>query len=145
MAKVRVPALLSMVALTFCAAPLISLAPVGRAGATDDPSPSTNAIADAEGALRVPADYRSTNEYLGAWAIAADQGPGSKQLHSVYASTGAVTAFRTNGHFPDGAILVKEVYETSTTPMTTGTVSHAETLAVARGSVAQRVNDHLSW
>ena len=39
MAKVRVPALLSMVALTFCAAPLISLAPVGRAGATDDPSP----------------------------------------------------------------------------------------------------------
>ena len=44
----------------------------GRAGATDDPSSSTNAIADAEGALRVPADYRSTYEYLGAWAIAAD-------------------------------------------------------------------------
>lgn len=128
MAKVRVPALLSMFALTLCAVPLISLAPLGRAGATDEPSPSTNAIADAEGALRVPGDYRSTYEYLGAWAIAADQGPGSKQLHSVYASPGAVTAFRTNGHFPDGAVLVKEVYNTATSPMTTGTVSHAETL-----------------
>jgi hypothetical protein len=81
MEKIRVPALLSMVALTFCALPLISLAPVGRAGATDDPSPVTNAIADAEGALRVPADYRSIYEYLGSWAVAADPGPGSKQLH----------------------------------------------------------------
>ena len=131
-----------MVALTFCTAPLISLAPVGRAGATDDPNPSTNAIADAEGALRVPADYRSTYEYLGAWAIAADQGPGSKQLHSVYASPGAVAAFRTNGHFPDGAVLVKEVYKTATSPMTTGTVSHAETLAGWFVMVKDSKNSH---
>jgi hypothetical protein len=68
-------------------------------------------------------------EYLGSWAIAADQGLGSKRLHSVYASPGAVAAFRTNGDFSDGAVLVKEVYETATSPMTTGTVSHAETLA----------------
>jgi hypothetical protein len=73
MAKIRVPAMLSVVALTLCALPLISLAPVGRAGATDDPSPATNAIADAEGELRVPADYRSMYEYLGSWAIAAPE------------------------------------------------------------------------
>ena len=127
MAKIRIPALLSMVALTFCAMPLISAVPVGRASATDEPGQATNAIADAEGALRVPADYRSMYEYLGSWAVAADPGPGSKQLHSVYASPGAVAAFRTNGHFPDGAVLVKEVYETATSPMTTGTVSRAET------------------
>ena len=127
---------------TFGAAPLISSAPVGRAGATDDPSPSTNAIADSEGALRVPADYRSMYEYLGTWAIAADQGPGSKQLHSVYASPGAVTAFRTNGHFPDGAVLVKEGYETATSPMTTGTVSHAETLAGWFVMVKDSKNSH---
>jgi Cytochrome P460 len=120
MAKIRVPAMLSVVAVTLCALPLISLAPLGRAGATDDPSPAMNTIADAEGELRVPADYRSMYEYLGSWAIAADQGQGSKQLHSVYASPGAVAAFRTNGHFPDGAVLVKEVYETATSPMTTG-------------------------
>jgi hypothetical protein len=129
MAKIRATAMLSLVALTLCALPLISLAPVGRAGAADDPSLAANAIADAEGELRVPADYRSMYEYLGSWAIAVDQGQGSKQLHSVYASPGAVAAFRTNGHFPDGAVLVKEVYETATSPMTTGTVSRAQTLA----------------
>jgi hypothetical protein len=129
MTKIRVPALLSMAALTFCGLPLISLVPVGRAAVTDDPSPATNAVGNAEGELRVPADYRSMYEYLASWAVAADQGPGSKQIHSVYASPGAVAAFRTNGHFPDGAVLVKEVYEAATSPMTTGTVSHAETLA----------------
>ena len=129
MAKIRVLALLSLVPLTFCAAPLISRAPTGRASAAANSSRATDAIADADGALRVPADYRSMYEYLGTWAVAADKGEGSKQLHSVYASPGAVAAFRANGHFPDGAVLVKEVYQTATSPMTTGTVSHAETLA----------------
>jgi len=32
------------------------------------------------------------------------------------------------GHFPDGAVLVKEVFATSTNEMTTGTVSHADKL-----------------
>ena len=129
MAKIRVLALLSVVPLTFCAAPLISRAPIGRASAAANSSRATDAIADADGALRVPADYRSMYEYLGTWAVAADKGEGSKQFHSVYASPGAVAAFRANGHFPDGAVLVKEVYQTATSPMTTGTVSHAETLA----------------
>jgi hypothetical protein len=62
MAKIRVPAMLPVIALTLCALPLISMAPVGRAGAADDPSPATNAIADAEGDLRVAADYRSMYE-----------------------------------------------------------------------------------
>ncbi len=128
MAKFRVSALLILIAVISCAAgALISVSVVGRAGAAADPSPATDAIADADGALRVPKDYRSMYEYLGTWAIAADKGEGSKQLHSVYASPGAVAAFRANGHFPDGAVLVKEVYESTTSPMTTGTVSHAET------------------
>jgi hypothetical protein len=130
MAKFRVSALLLLIALISCAATaLISVGVAGRAGAAADPSPETDAVANVEGALRVPADYRSMYEYLGSWAIAADKGEGSKQLHSVYASPGAVAAFRKDGHFPDGAVLVKEVYETATNPMTTGTVSHAETLA----------------
>jgi hypothetical protein len=29
--------------------------------------------------------------------------------------------------FPDGSVLVKEVFQAATGPMTTGTVSHAET------------------
>ena len=76
MAKIRVLALLSVVALTFCGAPLISRAAIGRASASADFSRATDAIADADGALRVPADYRSMYEYLGTWAVAADKGEG---------------------------------------------------------------------
>ena len=63
MAKFRIPALLFLIAPVFGAAALMSLAPGGRAGAAADPG--TGAIADAEGALRVPADYRSIVSIFG--------------------------------------------------------------------------------
>jgi Cytochrome P460 len=85
-------------------------------------------IADDAGNLHVPDTYRTTYELLGSWAVVADQGQGSKQLHIVYASPGTIAAYRTDGRFPDGAVLVKEVFQTATKQMTTGTVSHAETL-----------------
>lgn len=78
--------------------------------------------------LVVPADYRTTFESLGSWAVAADPGVGSKELHIVYASPGATAAWRRDHRFPDGTVLVKEVYDAVTGPMTTGTVSHATTL-----------------
>jgi Cytochrome P460 len=80
------------------------------------------------GNLRVPDAYRTTYEFLGTWAVAADAGQGSKELHVVYASPGTITAYRKDGRFPDGAILVKEVYRAATKPMTTGRVSHADSL-----------------
>jgi hypothetical protein len=39
---------------------------------------------------------------LGNSVVAADNGPGSKQLHGVYASAGAIAAYREDGRFPDG-------------------------------------------
>src|SRR5690242_19733051 len=82
------------------------------------------AVVDAQGTLHVPSSYRADYEFLGAWAIAAaEKGVGSSELHNVYASPGAIAGYRTSRHFPDGTVLVKEVYETSTAPMTTGTVS----------------------
>ena len=86
------------------------------------------AVADDAGNLHVPDTYRSTYELLGSWAVAADQGQGSKQLHVVYASPGTIAAYGKNGHFADGSVLVKEVFETTTGAMATGTVSHAQTL-----------------
>jgi hypothetical protein len=85
-------------------------------------------VADANGNLHVPEDYRTAYQFLGSWAVAADEGRGSKDIHVVYASPGTVTAYRGDGHFPDGAVLVKEVFKAATAPMTTGTVSHADTL-----------------
>ncbi len=89
----------------------------------------TAAVVDGKGNMHVPADYQTTYQMLGSWAVAADSGPGSKQLHVVYASPGTIAAYRKDGHFPDGTVLVKEVYKTNTKPMTTGTVSSAGTLS----------------
>ena len=85
-------------------------------------------VADAAGNLHVPVDYRTTYQSLGSWAVAAEQGQGLKELHAVYASPGAIDAYRKDGVFPDGTVLVKEVFQTAIGQMTTGTVSHAEAL-----------------
>ena len=90
--------------------------------------PAGTKVVDANGNLRVPENYRTLYQALGSWAIAADVGSGSKQIHDVYASPGTIDAFRETGRFPDGAVLVKEVFATSTNSMTTGTVSHADKL-----------------
>jgi hypothetical protein len=107
----------------------IAIAALGPMQAISISSASqTQAGVDAEGNLRVPPDYRTTYEALGSWAIAADEGRGAKQLHVVLASPGSIEAYRKDGRFPDGTVLVKEVFKTATKEMTTGTVSHADEL-----------------
>jgi hypothetical protein len=107
----------------------VSAAVYGQLG----PSSATNGlrmegVVDANGNLRVPADYRTAYQFLGNWAVAADQGQGSKEVHVVYASPGAIAAYRKDGRFPDGSVLVKEVFAATTSTMTTGNVSHAQNL-----------------
>jgi len=97
----------------------------GHSNASAKSMPS---IVDSKGDLSVPHGYRASYQYLGSWAVVADQGPGAKEIHMVFASPGAVAAYRTRGGFPDGTVLVKEVYAAATGQMTTGTVSHADTL-----------------
>jgi hypothetical protein len=87
--------------------------------------PKVEAVGDALGNLHVPDGYRTTYQWLGGWAVAAEQGPGSKELHVVYASPGTIAAYRKDGRFPDGTVLVKEVFQAVTARMTTGSVSHA--------------------
>jgi hypothetical protein len=90
---------------------------------------TTAAAVDDKGHLRVPTDYQTAYQMLGSWAVAAKDGPGSKEVHVVYASPGTIAAYRKDGHFPDGTVLVKEVFKATTKDMTTGTVSSAGTLA----------------
>jgi len=85
-------------------------------------------VADANGNLHVPDAYRTTYQALGSWAVEAEQGRGLKQLHVVYASPGTIEAYRKDKRFPEGTVLVKEVYQTASGQMTTGTVSHADSL-----------------
>ena len=95
---------------------------VGQAAGPDE------RVADAKGNLHLPEDYRAKYRFMGSWAVAADTGSGSKEMHTVYASPGAVEGYLKTGHFEDGAILVKEVFAATTGDMTTGTVSHVDSL-----------------
>ena len=103
---------------------------------------------DREGHLHVPDDYRTTYQLLGSWAIAADEGKGSKEVHVVYASPGAIDAYRKTKRFPDGAVLIKEVFKSATFEMTTGTVSRSDVLKgwfVMMKDSANRHPDSALW
>lgn len=108
---------------------MITAAAYGQPAARAPYKAMTANVVDSEGNMRMPADYRTNFQMLGTWAVAADNAPGSKEMHVVYASPGTIAAYRKGRRFPDGAILVKEVFKTATKPMTTGTVSSAGTLA----------------
>ena len=107
---------------------MVAVAANGQMGGTASSNGQAETIVDAAGNLHVPDSYRTTYQFLGSWAVAFDQGQGSKELHVVYASPETVTAYRRDGRFPDGAVLVKEVFQAATAGMTTGAVSHAEAL-----------------
>src|ERR1700760_353410 len=73
-------------------ATLAIMAQLEKAG-TDkgERSPATaEKAADANGNLHVPEDYRARYRFIGSWAVASDEGSGSKEIHTVYASPGAV-------------------------------------------------------
>ena len=89
---------------------------------------STQPPVDTSDNLHVPADYRTTYQFLGTWAVEPEKAASPKQLHNVYGSPSAIAAYRRDGHLPAGTVLVKEVFEAATRDMTTGKVSHAETL-----------------
>jgi hypothetical protein len=115
-----------------CAAGLSGVAAVASVGWLSFVAPNGASEAEAaDGAerdLRVPSAYRTTYEFLGTWAVAAGQGQGSQELHVVYASPGTIAAYQKDKHFPDGTVLVKEVYRAATGSMTTGVVSRAHSL-----------------
>src|SRR5262250_999928 len=46
--------------------------------------------------------------------------PKGNQMHMTYASPGSAEAYRKTGKFPDGTVLVKEVFGTDHAQMTTG-------------------------
>ena len=70
------------VSLSLVSGAVAALAQISRAAPAD---PTANVV-DAAGHLRVPADYRTLYRALGNWAVVADSGQGSKEMHVVYAS-----------------------------------------------------------
>jgi hypothetical protein len=60
------------------------------------------------------------------WETAPDKpADGAQQLHVVYTDRQNVEAYLRMGRFPDGAVLVKDVFAARTEVLTTGTSSYA--------------------
>jgi hypothetical protein len=93
-------------------------------------SETAAAASDPQALLYVPdADYRRDWALLGSFSVLADDPEaGAKEFHVVYTLPENVDAYRKTGAFPDGAILVKDVFATGTEALTTGTASYANTL-----------------
>lgn len=78
-----------------------------------------------DGGIRLPMrDYRSEWTHLGTYFVPAEKEKGMG-FHDVYTQPEAVEAYKRDGRFPDGAVLVKEVNGTETARLTTGEASWA--------------------
>ena len=103
---------------------LAAVAAAAAGSLSQERTGASHPVVDSHGNLRVPDDYRTRYEALGAWAVRTGTAAAVAQMHLVYASPRAIEHFRALGRFPDGTVLVKEVWDADTAPMTTGTVSH---------------------
>ena len=73
-----------------------------------------------DGGISRPTDYRETFTYLGTYAVATKPNQPVDEMHNVYARPEDVRAYRRDGKFPDGAVLVKEVTRVGSEKLTTG-------------------------
>jgi hypothetical protein len=88
--------------------------PLGRAASDFSPYVSK------EGGISLPTDYRDRFMHLGTWAVASKSNQPVHEMHNVYARAEDVRAYRREGKFPDGAVLVKEITNVGSDKLTTG-------------------------
>jgi cytochrome P460 len=72
---------------------------------------------DNVGNIRKPSDFRDRYQALGTYMVLDPEG---NQMHVTFASPGTAESYRKTGKFPDGTVLVKEVFGTDHAQMTTG-------------------------
>jgi hypothetical protein len=84
-------------------------------------------LVDKTGNIRKPNGYRDHYQILGTFTVfnaipMASGSPSEKEgeSHYTYASPGTAEYYRKTGKFPDGAVLVKEVFGTDHGTLTTG-------------------------
>ena len=73
-----------------------------------------------DGGILLPADYRDKFQHIGTWAVATKPGKPVDELHGVYTRPEDVQAYRRDGKFPDGAVLVKDITTVGSAKLTAG-------------------------
>lgn len=75
-------------------------------------------LVDKTGNIRKPADFRDLYQALGVYTPVDLNN--NTEMHYTYASPGTAESYRRTGKFPDGTVLVKEVFATDHAQLTTG-------------------------
>jgi hypothetical protein len=83
-----------------------------------------------DGSISLPSDYREKFMHLGTWAVAPKPNQPVTELHNVYTRVEDVQAYRQNGKFADGAVLVKEVTHVGSDKLTTGQSSWSTNMKI---------------
>jgi cytochrome c len=83
-----------------------------------------------DGGISLPTDFREKFLHMGTWAVATKPGKPVDELHGVYARPEDVQAYRRDGRFPDGAVLVKDVTSVASEKLTTGQAASAKDLKI---------------
>jgi len=74
-------------------------------------------LVDKQGNIRKPTGYRDHYELLGTYTVLDPKGG---EVHVTYATPGTAAYYRKTGKFPDGAVLVKEIFGIDHAQLTTG-------------------------
>src|ERR1700740_2728770 len=85
-------------------------------------------LVDKMGNIRKPADFRDLYQALGVYTPVDFNN--NTEMHYTYASPGTAEHYRKTGKFADGTVLVKEVFATDHTQLTTGDAHWATTTKV---------------
>jgi cytochrome c len=102
---------------------MITLGAAGPPRPDDPPAPKAGDFSPyvaKDGGITRPTDYRDTFEYLGTYAVATKPSQPVDEMHIVYSRPEDVRAYRRDGKFPDGAVLVKEITGVKSDRLTTG-------------------------
>jgi hypothetical protein len=119
-----IPVLLGISFVVFALVVLASHRPVKAQGRTMF---NGSELVDKTGNIRKPTDYRDRYESLGTYTVLDPKG---NEIHVTYASPGTAAYYRKTGKFPDGAVLVKEVFGTDHAKLTTGDAHWASGIKV---------------
>lgn len=104
-----------------------------RRARADDPSAPASGFSPyvaKDGSISLPTDYREKFVHLGTYAVSTKPGQPVDELHNVYSRLEDVAAYRKEGRFPDGAILVKDVMDVDSGPLTTGDASWSKDVKI---------------
>lgn len=102
----------------------------GKPGSATSSTAEFSPYVDAKGNISLPQDYRTKFLHLGTFSVASTKEKEAAELHNVYTRKDDWDAYKRDGKWPDGAIIVKDVYEASSEDLTTGRSSWASKIKV---------------